>query len=233
LAYNLPLIFETIGMFMSMNYQQAYLESKFSCIHCGVYAMQEWGHLYYGSAESLGSKSSDFEYCKCLYCHKETFWFQGRMIIPADGPAPQAHTDTPQALLDEYNEARDIVARSPRAAAAIMRQTIHKLMPVLGQKGDNVNVDITALVKNGLPIEIQHALNYCRVIGTDATKPGEIDVNDNAEIACSLFHVFNFIIEDRISGPIKIKALCDSLPEEAREAIDQGDVAPNELQFVR
>ena len=106
-------------------------------------------------------------------------------------------------------------------------------MPSLGQKGENVNVDITALVKNGLPIEIQHALNYCRVIGTQATKPGEIDVNDTTEIACSLFHVFNFIIEDRISGPMKIKALCDSLPEEARAAIEQSDVAANELQLLR
>jgi hypothetical protein len=195
--------------------------------------MQEWGHLYYGSAESLGSKSSDFEYCKCLYCHKETFWYQQRMIIPADGPAPQAHPDTPQTLLDEYNEARDILTRSPRAAAAIMRQTIHKLMPVLGQKGENVNADITTLVKSGLPIEIQHALNYCSVIGTHATKPGEIDANDNAETACSLFHVFNFIIEDRISRPMKIQELCDSLPEEARAVIDQSDVAPHEQQSPR
>jgi hypothetical protein len=188
--------------------------------------MQEWGHLYYGSAESLGSKSSDFEYCKCLHCHKETFWYQERMIIPPDGPAAQPHPDTPQELLNEYNEARDIVAKSPRAAAAIMRLTIQKLMLVLGLKGRNISADITALVKKGLPVEIQHALDYCRVVGTHASKPGGIDVNDSAEIACIMFDVFNFIIDDRISRPMKIQELCDNLPEEARAVIVQGEDCP-------
>jgi hypothetical protein len=96
-----------------------------------------------------------------------------------------------------------------------MRLVIQKLMPELGEKGKNINDDIASLVAKGLPIEVQQALDFCRVIGNNGVHPGEIDLNDTPEVAHSLFSMVNFIVEDRISRPKKVADLYSKLPETA------------------
>jgi hypothetical protein len=145
------------------------------------------------------------------------------MIVPSEAPVPPAHEDLPEECIEEYNESRDIVARSPKAAAALLRLSIQKLMFALGEKGKNINDDIAALVKKGLPIQIQQAMDYCRVVGNNAVHPGEINLNDTPEIAHNLFSMINFIVEDRISRPKHIEKLYNQLPEGARKAIEERD----------
>ena len=144
-------------------------------------------------------------------------------MVPSDAPVPPSHQDMPEECIDEYNEARDIVARSPRAASALLRLAVQKLMIVLGQDGENIHDNIGALVEDGLPIQIQQALDYCRVVGNHAVHPGTIDFKEAPVIAYRLFDMFNFIIEDRISKPKHIQALYESIPEGARDGIRQRD----------
>lgn len=145
------------------------------------------------------------------------------MIVPSEAPVPPPHVDLPESCKSEYDEARDIVARSPRAAAALLRLCVQKLMCELGEKGKNINDDIGTLVKKGLPVEVQQALDYCRVIGNNGVHPGEIELTDNPEIAHSIFEMINFIVEDRISRPKKIAALYKVLPEGALNAVAKRD----------
>ena len=145
------------------------------------------------------------------------------MIVPCEAPVPPAHFDMPDECRADYDEARSIVAASPRAAAALLRLAVQKLMAALGEKGKNINDDIGALVEKGLPVQIQQALDFCRVVGNNAVHPGEIEINDTPEIAHNLFTMLNFIIEDRISRPKHIQALYDKLPEGARKAIATRD----------
>ncbi|HCK0613668.1 TPA: DUF4145 domain-containing protein [Vibrio parahaemolyticus] len=145
------------------------------------------------------------------------------MIVPSEAPVPPHHQDLSDVCVSDYNEARDIVARSPRAAAALLRLTIQKLLIELGEKGKNINEDIGSLVAKGLPVEVQQALDYCRVVGNNAVHPGEIDLNDNPEIANSLFEMINFIVEVRISHPKKVAALYNILPEGALKAVEKRD----------
>jgi hypothetical protein len=93
----------------------------------------------------------------------------------------------------------------------------------LGEKGRNMNDDIRALVSKGLPVTVQRSLDLCRVVGNNAVHPGEIDLNDSPEIAQHLFSMINFIVEDRIARPREIERLYESLPLEAREAIEKRD----------
>lgn len=145
------------------------------------------------------------------------------MLVPGEAPVPPPHLDMPGECIAEYSEARSIVALSPRAACALVRLSLQKLMTVLGEKGKNINDDIGALVAKGLPILVQQALDFCRVVGNNAVHPGEIEINDTPEIAHHLFTMMNFIVEDRISRPKQIQALYSSLPEGARNSIDIRD----------
>ena len=145
------------------------------------------------------------------------------MIIPAEAPVPSAHSEMPAACIPDYDEARSIVAKSPRAACALLRLTVQKLMPELGEKGKNINDDIGSLVAKGLPVLVQQALDFCRVVGNNAVHPGEIEINDTPEMAHSLFEMVNFIVEDRITRPKHIESLYSQLPEAARAAIEKRD----------
>lgn len=145
------------------------------------------------------------------------------MVVPADSPVEPAHTDMPDVIVGDYNEARFIFGRSPRAAAALLRLAVQKLMPVLGQSGENINEDIRALVSQGLPLQVQQALDYCRVIGNNAVHPGEINLSDTPEMAQNLFAMLNFIVEDRIARPKHIQSLYEQLPEQARAAVAKRD----------
>ena len=141
------------------------------------------------------------------------------MIVPSDAPVQPPHLDMPQKCLPEYQEARSIVSASPRAASALLRLAVQQLMPILGESGKNINDDIASVVKKGLPVQVQQALDFCRVVGNNAVHPGEIDLNDTPEIAHQVFAMINFIVEDRISRPKHIEALYSNLPEAARNAI--------------
>lgn len=136
---------------------------------------------------------------------------------------PIVHQDLPSDCKQDYEEARNVFTHSPRAAAALLRLCVQKLLRYLGEKGKNINDDIKELVKKGLSVELQQALDCCRVIGNNAVHPGELDINDSPEIAASLFDMINFIVEDRITRPKKIQALYTQLPERARAEIQKRD----------
>lgn len=206
---------------MSKYYPPVFEEEQFHCIHCGVYAKQYWNILTRQTPQY--AKETSFKYSNCHHCHEICYWYEGRMIVPSEAPVPPPHIDLPMLCIDDYNEARDIVARSPRAAAALLRLTIQKLLSELGEKGKNINEDIGSLVAKGLPIEVQQALDYCRVIGNNAVHPGEINLNDDPKIANSLFEMINFIVEVRISQPKKVAALYNILPEGALKAVEKRD----------
>ena len=51
---------------------------------------------------------------------------------------------------------------------------------------------------------------------TTRVHPGELDINDSPEIAHQLFHMINFIVDDRIARPREIQALYEQLPKVAK-----------------
>lgn len=205
---------------MSTYYPPENQSKQFNCIHCGVFASQRWGSLYYGAS---GTRSSPINYCQCGHCSEISYWYDGCMVIPAEAPVAPAHPDMPVSIQSEYDEARSIFARSPRAAVALLRLAVQKLMPELGEKGDNINADIKSLVAKGLPVQVQQAFDFCRVVGNNAVHPGEINLNDTPEMGQHLFNMINFIVEDRITRPKQIADLYAQLPESARAAVEKRD----------
>jgi hypothetical protein len=123
----------------------------------------------------------------------------------------------------EYYEAALILTNSPRGAAALLRLAIQKLCIYLGGTGENANDDIAALVKKGLPVTVQQALDIVRVTGNNAVHPGQINTDD-VEIVVNLFPLVNIIVEYMISIPNKINGLYSNLPESAKSAIEKRDI---------
>lgn len=202
-------------------YPPAHLNKQFHCPLCGVYAKQSWGTLDYVVRNRRFE--TPFTVSVCDHCEEPAFWYSEGLIIPSTAPVELAHPDLPLDCVEEYEEAREVFSRSPRAAAALLRLCVQKLLVHLGESGKNINEDIKSLVAKGLPTLVQRALDYGRVVGNNAVHPGEIAINDSPEIAQNLFRMINFIVEDRITRPKEIEALYEQLPEGARDAIARRD----------
>jgi len=198
-------------------------ENQFHCINCNVFASQSWWNTI-RSKPNVGSvRVDELRISLCSHCNSETFWHNGKLAIPDESPVEQSHLDLPEDCLGEYNEAKSVFARSPRAASALLRLCIQKLMPHLGEQGKNINDDIKSLVEKGLPPLIQKSLDYCRVVGNNAVHPGEIVLDETPEIAQNLFKMINFIVEDRITRPKEIENLYNQLPQSSLNAIEKRD----------
>jgi hypothetical protein len=194
-------------------------KSAFNCPHCGAYSRQEWTQRIRADDRLI----EDLSMAYCDNCHKYSIWLGGKMIYPNESVAPLPSPDMPEDVLSDYNEARDILEKSPRASAALLRLSIQKLCVVLGEKGENINDDIASLVLKGLPEKIQKALDTVRVIGNNAVHPGVIDLKDNPSIALSLFKLVNMVIDTMITQPKEVSGLFNSLPEESKKAIEKRD----------
>ena len=132
----------------------------------------------------------------------------------------------PDQIKAVFDEARAIVATSPKGAAALLRLAIQELCDsLLKTSGSNLNQAIGDLVKQGMPKKVQQALDLVRVIGNNAVHPGQIDFNDNNDIALKLFGLVNAIVNIMITQPKEIDDLYNVLPKIARESIEKRDVS--------
>lgn len=212
----------------------AFMEDRFNCPHCHVYAQIRWKRLH-------GDSYTDFYQATCISCSKDSLWMgadceasglgnvifdqhlSGQMLYPLVSHLPLAHPDMPACITREYEEARQVFQASPRSAAAVLRLCVEKLCEhLLGKSGD-INKQIGELVQRGLPIKAQQALDSLRIIGNHAVHPGSLNVEDRPELVERMFGLVNFIIENQITAPAAIDRIFNELPEGARNAIEKRD----------
>lgn len=198
-------------------------KKSFTCPHCGVLARQ---YLFSNPADLHTSNqfqaANPIRTTICEHCEKFCIWHYDDMVYPNRGNAPAPNSDMPKEVRADFEEAASISTQSPRGAAALLRLALQKLCKHLGGKGDNINDDIELLVKKGLPVSIQKALDIVRVVGNNAVHPGQIDT-DNTETTSNLFSLINVIVDYMISMPNRISGLYDTLPKTAKDAIKKRD----------
>jgi hypothetical protein len=123
-----------------------------------------------------------------------------------------------------YLEAATIFTDSPKGSAALLRLALQKLLKQVGEKGENINNDIKKLVSKNLDPKIQQALDLMRIVGNNAVHPGEINLDENKDLAVELFYILNFIADQMITRPKELDLLYNKIiPKETQEHIKRRD----------
>lgn len=195
----------------------------FNCPFCHAYAIQEWQDILAKTQLRAIVTIEELDRAVCFRCEKTTLWLDQKLLYPDATVAEPPNSDMPLDVKMDYEEAASIVNKSPRGAAALLRLGIQKLCKELGEKGKEINIDIGNLVKRGLPVEVQQALDSVRVIGNGAVHPGELDLRDDIVTATALFRCLNVIVDRMITQPKELEALYQSLPRDKLDQIQKRD----------
>ena len=96
---------------------------------------------------------------QCYSCNKIALWLHDKLLYPAPHLHVECNRDMSDEIRADSDEAREIFFLSPRGAVALLRLAVQKSCAVLGESGENINADIASLVRKGLPVQIQQALD--------------------------------------------------------------------------
>jgi hypothetical protein len=170
---------------------------------------------------------------KCYSCDRIAIWRGDELIYPVNTVLIEPNEGMPSDVRVDFLEANEILDKSPRGAAALLRLCIQKLLIHLGEKGKNINDEIGNLVQNGLDKRLQQALDVVRVVGNSAVHPGQIDLNDNKTMATRLFGLVNVIVESQITQARHIEQMYETVvPESVKTQIEKRD-APKQIEHKK
>lgn len=195
---------------------------SFDCPHCSAFAQQIWGNVIKPICTGSGY---NIEYCisVCAVCGNTAFWEDDKMVFPLIGAGTPPNSDMPDNIKNDYNEASNIVAISPRSACVLLRICIEKICDKKNAKGNDLNKKIKYLVKQGLDKRIQQSLDTVRIKGNIAAHPSTMYSDDNIDIAHRLFGLVNVISNWAHTQEKEIKELFDTIPETAKIDIKNRD----------
>lgn len=197
---------------------------SFTCPHCHTLSQMDTGKWSFNVDHVRnGNPSNWISAHRCNSCGKLIIWVGDEYVYPSLMPI-EPNLDMPAEIRKTYDEAGAIYMKSPRAACALLRLAVEQLCTFLGATQTKIDDKIASLVKQGLSIDVQRALDIVRVIGNKAVHPGTIAVDvDDVATANTLFNLINMIVDRMISEPKRIKELYASLPESTREAVSKRD----------
>ena len=231
-----------------------HMRLSFDCPRCGAYTGQTWfdlmGHELDGtsgyvtvsdstvvavSAAEGGSKHVDWTASKCFSCRNYSLWLHKTLAFPdprsaLSNVANSPHEDMPQDAALLFSEAVAVLPYSRRAAAALCRASMERLVKALDPecpKQAKLDDRLVRLEQRVSSPTIDQ-LNVLRHVGNTALhgeKDGDgsatiyIDEDDET-IATTFFAVINSLVDELISKPRQGKELYDTLPEGVRKSYE-------------
>lgn len=212
------------------------MQTKLICPICETTIPHTYDELI--PALTLGLSGVNFEFhdkymvLTCYHCEQDSIWdfinsnMKPKVLWPRCLYHIKPNEDMPEDIKVDFEEARQIANDSPRAAAALLRLCLQKLLVHIGGPGKTIDKDIATLVKEGvLPAHLQKACDTLRVLGNNAVHPDKIglDLNDNREIVKALFKLVNMLVQEKISNMKEIDELYDLIPENLQKSIEARD----------
>lgn len=212
--------------------------ASFTCPHCGAYAHQEQIRLMESSeTQSRWIDHDRLRGTRCAACARDVLWWRFvdddevsayddeddlySAVWPPVSIAPESHPEMPDDVRTLFSEAGDVGARSPRAAAALLRLALEALLREVAPEAQRPNDAIGVLVGRGLEEELQQAMDVVRIHGNQAVHtPGEVQLDEKAESLPLMFELINLIVERMIAQPKRVKGLYSMLPDGAKKSID-------------
>ena len=149
-------------------------------------------HVYQKHSQSLKVKMANLHLSGCHSCSGFALWVGDRLVFPINVDK------TPALVEEDFEKAAAILNKSPRGAIALMRVCIQKLMPLLKQDGENLNDTMSSLVRKGLEVEIQQAMEVLQVLGNDPGQPTSLDTQEDKEMALRFVDSLKAILERRM-----------------------------------
>ena len=220
---------------MKKNYENPEIDKgAFTCPNCSAFSKHDWKSIYVNEREGyfangvpIGgtSKYGELKLCRCENCGYISFWYEKKLIWPLNTGVEAPIDDMPEDIKNLYNEASGILELSPKGACAILRLALQKLCNRLANQEEKKKIDgaIKKLVENGLPKTLQKAMDTVRIVGDEAVHPGEINIDDNKDMAIAMFRLMNIIVEKVIVEPKEIDELYQLMPDNKLKGIENRD----------
>lgn len=217
---------------MTRNFiEPEYKKGGFTCFKCGTYSNHDWNSTNVNYTRGTfgsyvqGDDLRKLSICRCQQCGFVSYWMLNKLLWPLQSNVDLPLDEMPEDVKELYDEARNIFYLSPKGACAILRLGLQKLCNRLAEHPEDGKIDdaIKYLVANGLPSTLQKSMDAIRVIGNEAVHPGQINVDDNKEIASALFKLMNIIVEKMVIEPKEIADIYNILPQSKIDGINNRD----------
>ena len=149
-------------------------------------------YVYQKYPQSLKVKMANLHLSSCHSCNGFALWVGGRLVFPWNVEK------TPELVEEDLEEAAAILNQSHRGATALMRVCIQKLVPLLKQDGSYLNDYMSSLVRKGLEVEIQQAMEVLQVLRSDPVQLTNFDSQEDKEMAVRFFDSLKAVLERRM-----------------------------------
>jgi hypothetical protein len=182
---------------------------------------------YQEHPRNLKVKLLNLHVSRCYNCKGFTVWVRDRLVFPArveeapnivevdfreveedvqesaeqvqhDDEHGQEPAEDVQEFSEDFEQAATILNKSPRAAAALIRVCIQKMIPLLKNTGKNLDENISSLVGKGLEVEIRQAMDVLQVIRKNPVQENHIDLRAETAMATRMFESLKEILERRM-----------------------------------
>jgi hypothetical protein len=182
---------------------------------------------YQEHPRNLKVKLLNLHVSRCYNCKGFTVWVRDRLVFPVtveeaphviegefqgavvDLQAPaedvqhgnehvQANAEEVDEASEDFEEAAAILNKFPRGAAALTRICIQKMMPLVKGNAKNLDENFSSLVRKGLEVEIQQAMDVLHVVRRSPLQPTQVDLKEENETATRMFETLKEILKRRM-----------------------------------